>query len=65
MGYSYGVADLTRACTAMGVDGLIIETHPNPAEAKSDASQQLNFEEFESMYSSLFPITKAINRNLV
>lgn len=65
MGYAYGVPDLTRACTAMGVDGLIIETHPNPKVAKSDASQQLNFAEFEAMYKSLKPIAEAIGRKIV
>lgn len=65
MGYAYGVADLTRACTAMGVDGLIIETHPNPLVAKSDAEQQLNFEQFETMYHSLKPIAAAVNRNII
>ncbi len=65
MGYSYGVPDLTRACTAMGVDGLIIETHPNPKIAKSDASQQLNLDEFEKMYNSLHPIAAAIGRKII
>jgi 3-deoxy-7-phosphoheptulonate synthase len=65
MGYAYGVADLTRACVAMGVDGLIIETHPNPLVAKSDAEQQLNFEQFEAMYNSLKPIAFAVNKNIV
>jgi 3-deoxy-7-phosphoheptulonate synthase len=65
MGYAYGVADLTRACVAMGVDGLIIETHPNPLVAKSDAEQQLNFEQFEVMYNSLKPIASAVNKNIV
>jgi 3-deoxy-7-phosphoheptulonate synthase len=65
MGYSYGVADLTRACVAMGVDGIIIETHPNPLVAKSDAEQQLNFEQFENMYKSLKPIANAVNRNII
>ena len=65
MGYSYGVPDLTRACVAMGIDGLLIESHPNPKIAKSDASQQLNFKEFEEMFSSLVPICKAVNRNLI
>lgn len=65
MGYAYGVADLTRACVAMGVDGIIIETHPNPSIAKSDAEQQLNFDQFESMYESLKPIAKAINKNII
>jgi 3-deoxy-7-phosphoheptulonate synthase len=65
MGYAYGIADLTRACVAMGVDGLIIETHPNPILAKSDAEQQLTLEEFEGMYNSLQPIAKAINKNII
>ena len=65
MGYSYGVPDLTRACVAMGIDGLLIESHPNPKEAKSDASQQLNFKEFEEMFSSLVPICQSVNRNLI
>jgi len=65
MGYAYGVADLTRACVAMRVDGLIIETHPNPSVAKSDAEQQLDFNQFENMYNSLKPIANAVNRNII
>lgn len=65
MGYAYGVADLTRACTAMGVDGLLVEVHPNPKVAKSDASQQLNHDEFKALVQTLNPIAKAINRQIV
>jgi 3-deoxy-7-phosphoheptulonate synthase len=65
MGYAYGVADLARACTAMGVDGLLIETHPTPCQAKSDAAQQLSHEQFEEMYKSIEPIAKAVGKTLV
>ena len=65
MGYAYGVADLARACTAMGVDGLLIETHPTPCQAKSDAAQQLSHAQFEDMYKSLEPIAKAVGKTLV
>lgn len=65
MGYAYGVPDLARACMAMDVDGLLIEVHPNPATAKSDASQQLNHEEFLKLFESLKPIAKAVNRTIV
>ena len=65
MGYAYGVADLARACTAMGVDGLLIETHPTPCQAKSDAAQQLSHAQFEEMYKSLAPIAKAVGKTLV
>ena len=65
MGYTYGVPDLARACTAMGIDGLLIETHPCPECAQSDAPQQLNHEQFTQMYRSLQPIAAAIGKILV
>lgn len=65
MGYAYGVSDLSRACLAMGIDGLLIEVHPNSKCAKSDASQQLNHKEFAELFESLKPIAKAINVSLI
>jgi len=65
MGYAYGVADLARACVAMGIDGLLIETHPDPSVAKSDASQQLNHPEFESLIQSLRPVASSIGYSIV
>jgi len=65
MGYAYGVPDLTRACMAMGIDGLLIETHPNPKVALSDASQQLDFNQFRALHESLGVIGKAVGYKLV
>lgn len=65
MGYAYGVADLTRACVAMGIDGLLIEVHPNPKVAKSDAAQQLNHQQFSLLCDSLSPIATAIGKIMV
>lgn len=65
MGYAYGIGDLARACTAMGVDGLLIETHPCPECAQSDAPQQLNHQQFSEMYASLQPIAQAVGKKLV
>jgi 3-deoxy-7-phosphoheptulonate synthase len=65
MGYAYGVADLARACTAMGVDGLLIESHPNPKVAKSDASQQLDHPQFRDLMQSLHPIAAAVGRKMI
>ncbi|MBT3423355.1 MAG: bifunctional 3-deoxy-7-phosphoheptulonate synthase/chorismate mutase [Bacteroidetes bacterium] len=65
IGYAYGVPDLARACFAMGIDGLLIEVHPNPKVAKSDASQQLNHNEFKDLYNSLKPLASALNRKLI
>ena len=65
MGYRYGVPDLTRAATAMGVEGLLIETHPVPDQAKSDAAQQLNFDQFREMYKTLQPIAAAVGKTMI
>jgi 3-deoxy-7-phosphoheptulonate synthase len=65
MGYAYGVADLARACTAMGIEGLLIEVHPTPKIAKSDASQQLNHDEFRNLTASLKTIAKAVNHTII
>ena len=65
MGYAYGVPDLTRACVAMGIDGLLIEVHPTPKTAKSDASQQLNHDEFRALLKTLNPIAAAVNHKIV
>jgi 3-deoxy-7-phosphoheptulonate synthase len=65
MGYAYGVASLAKACVAMGVDGLLIETHPNPKIAKSDASQQLTFEAFEQLFHELKPVAAAVGYQIV
>ncbi|MFN7708158.1 MAG: 3-deoxy-7-phosphoheptulonate synthase [Sphingobacteriia bacterium] len=43
------VAALARAAIAVGCDGLLVETHPTPQKALSDANQQLDFEEFANM----------------
>jgi 3-deoxy-7-phosphoheptulonate synthase len=65
MGYAYGIADLARACVAMGIDGLLIETHPNPSVAKSDASQQLTHEEFAALFQSLKQVAQAVSYTIV
>lgn len=65
MGYAYGIGDLARACTAMGIDGLLIETHPCPQCAQSDAPQQLNHQQFGEMYTSLKPIAQAVGKTLI
>jgi 3-deoxy-7-phosphoheptulonate synthase len=64
IGYAYGVPDLARACMAMGVEGLLIEVHPDPANAKSDAAQQLNHQQFRELFSSLKALASVLNRNI-
>lgn len=65
LGHAYGVTSLSKACAAMGVDGLIIETHPNPKVAKSDASQQLEHEQFKSLFHHVKPVCEAVGYQLI
>ena len=65
MGYAYGVPSLSKACVAMGIDGLLIETHPNPKIAKSDASQQLNYTEFEALFNQLKGVAASVGYKMI
>jgi 3-deoxy-7-phosphoheptulonate synthase len=49
------VPPLARVAVAAGADGLIVEVHPNPNKAWSDADQTLSFAEFDAMMASLAP----------
>ncbi|HTX75144.1 MAG TPA: 3-deoxy-7-phosphoheptulonate synthase [Terracidiphilus sp.] len=49
------VAPLSRIAVAAGADGLLVEVHPNPDKAWSDAEQTLGFAEFDEMMASLEP----------
>ncbi len=51
---------LARAAVAVGVNGLFIETHPDPAHAKSDAASQLPLQELGGLLEGLIRIREAI-----
>lgn len=44
---------LAKASLAAGADGVMIEVHPHPPSALSDAGQQIDFAEFRSFWASL------------
>jgi 2-dehydro-3-deoxyphosphooctonate aldolase (KDO 8-P synthase) len=54
------ISTIAKAAVAAGVDGLFIETHPNPAVAKSDGANMLKLELLESLLEQLVKIRKAI-----
>jgi 3-deoxy-7-phosphoheptulonate synthase len=62
-----GRADLVTAmckgAVAMGADALLIEVHPNPAEAWSDGAQQLTLEGFANLMEELKPFVAAAGRD--
>jgi len=49
------VAPLARAALAVGADGLIVEAHPDPLNAFSDAAQQLESGKFAQFLKDLAP----------
>jgi 3-deoxy-7-phosphoheptulonate synthase len=54
------VKPLALAGIAAGADGVMVEVHPNPDEALSDAEQQLTFDEFRSMMEAVRPIHEQV-----
>lgn len=65
LGYRYGIEKLAKACVAMGIDGLLIEAHPNPSIAKSDAAQQLTHDQFKQLKSQIEPVAKSVGYKIV
>lgn len=52
-GLSSLVAPLSKAALAVGADGLMIETHNNPAKALCDGAQSLNLQQFDGLMAQL------------
>lgn len=56
------IETIARAGVAVGVDGLFIETHPNPAQAKSDGANMLPLSHLEDLLTRLVEIRHVINK---
>lgn len=54
------IETIAKAAIATGADGLFIETHPNPACAKSDGANMLQLELLEELLVKLVKIRKAV-----
>jgi len=53
------VIPMAKAAMAVGIDGLFVETHPNPAEARCDAGVMLPLERMEELLDSVLRIRDA------
>ncbi len=53
---------IARAGVAAGCDAVFIETHPNPAKAKSDAASQLKLDHLEGLLQQLVALDGAMKR---
>ncbi len=56
------VATMARGAVAVGADGLMIEMHPRPSEALTDARQTVGVDEFANLMLSLRPLAGLIGR---
>ena len=55
------IETIAKAAIAVGVDGLFIETHPNPAQALSDGANMLPLDLLEPLLGKLVRIRKSLN----
>jgi 3-deoxy-7-phosphoheptulonate synthase len=56
------VVAMCKGAVAMGADALLVEVHPNPAEAWSDGAQQLSLDRFAQLMRELKPFISAAGR---
>ena len=57
------VSSICKGAVAMGADALLIEVHPNPAEAWSDGAQQVTLEVFQRLMEGLRPFIATAGRD--
>jgi 2-dehydro-3-deoxyphosphooctonate aldolase (KDO 8-P synthase) len=55
------IETIARAGVVNHIDGLFIETHFDPANAKSDGANMLHLDHLEQLLSNLVAIRKTIN----
>jgi 2-dehydro-3-deoxyphosphooctonate aldolase (KDO 8-P synthase) len=51
---------LSRAAVAAGVDGIFMEVHDNPAQAKSDGANALDLKNLEAVLTELLAVRRAV-----
>ena len=54
------IETIAKAGIAVGADGIFIETHPNPSEAKSDGANMLQLDKLDNLLAKLTKIREAI-----
>jgi len=58
------VLPLARAAAAVGADGIIVETHPQPEEALSDGPQQIPTSEFAEVAAEVGAIVRLMGKEI-
>jgi 3-deoxy-7-phosphoheptulonate synthase len=55
---------MSRGAIAVGADGLMIEMHPNPAEALCDGKQSIDPSGLAHLIAEILPIATAVGRHV-
>ena len=55
------ISTIARAAIAVGADGLFMETHPNPSQAKSDGANMLPLDQVKHLLANLVILRQAVN----
>jgi 2-dehydro-3-deoxyphosphooctonate aldolase (KDO 8-P synthase) len=55
------IETIGKAAISVGADGIFIETHPDPANAKSDGANMLNLAGMENLLTKLVALRRTIN----
>lgn len=54
------IPSLLRAAVAMGIDGIFMEVHPNPTEAKSDSATVFELDKAEALWKNIVNLNNTI-----
>lgn len=55
------IETIAKAAIAVGADGIFIETHPDPANAKSDGANMLHLDKLERLLEKLTTLRQTVN----
>jgi 2-dehydro-3-deoxyphosphooctonate aldolase (KDO 8-P synthase) len=61
-GKPYLIETIGLAAMATGADGIFIETHPNPGQAKSDGANMLALQKLETLLEKMLKVKQVVGR---
>lgn len=63
-GHAYMVESMSLAAIAGGADGLLVEVHPDPEHAMTDAAQQIDIPHFQQLMTKARRVAEAVDRKI-
>ncbi len=59
------IPDLMRGAVSVGIEGLFMEVHPNPPEAKSDSTTQYYLSEVKTLLKNLLKLDELVKKEIL